>query len=48
MYAATYFIDIAALAILMGLLRSSTAVHPGRKRPFAAGIILTGIAPESP
>ncbi|WP_242694229.1 GGDEF domain-containing protein [Proteiniclasticum aestuarii] len=41
MYAATYFIDIAALTILMGLLRSSTAVHPGRKRPFAAGIILT-------
>lgn len=41
MYAATYLIDITALAILMGLLHSSTAVHPRRKKPFAAGIILT-------
>ncbi|MFH5834991.1 GGDEF domain-containing protein [Proteiniclasticum sp. C24MP] len=41
MYAATYLIDIAALIFLMGMLRSSTAVNPRRKKPFAAGIILT-------
>src|SRR5690554_2034800 len=41
MYAATYLIDIAALFTLLGLLQSSTAVNPIRKKPFSAGVILT-------
>lgn len=41
MYTATYFIDIAALFYLMGLLYSSTALNNYRKKPFLVAIILT-------
>ena len=41
MHYATYFIDIAALLCLLGLLYSNTALNTERKKPFLIGITLT-------
>lgn len=43
MYIATYAIDIAALFYLIWLLHSSTTLHPSRKIPLLATIVLTVI-----